>query len=192
MLYKLGKVVSKTKTSLIFESNYTGYVVIVSDVDKFEIDKFQKLFIYDYKNDFGQTLYGFKEFKERIFFEDLISIQGIGPKTAMSILSSDWKQVMDMIAAGDYDRIAKIPYVGLRTARQIVFDFQKKYRTLLSKNNESKNKLEVYDTLRNLGFNEKQIKLVSSKLKDTNNIDQMIEKAIEIISHDQQNITKTQ
>ena len=35
-----------------------------------------------------------------------------------------------MIAAGDYDGLAKIPYVGLRTARQIVFDFQKKYKKI--------------------------------------------------------------
>lgn len=191
MLYKLGKVIAKTKTNLIFESNYTGYVIYVANIDKFEIDKFQKIFIFEYKNDYVRTFYGFKEFKERIFFEDLLTIQGIGPKTAMSIISSNWKEVMDMIATGDYDNIAKIPYVGLRTARQIVFDFQKKYKTMLSKKTESKNKLEVFNTLRTLGFNENQIELVSSKLQDTNDIDQMIEKAIEIISHEQQNnITK--
>ena len=187
MLYKLGKIVSKTKTSLIFESNYTGYVIQVSDVDKFELDKFQKIFIFEYKNDYGLNYYGFKEFRERIFFEDLLSIPGIGPKTAMSVLSSNWKEIMDMIAAGDYNSIAKIPYVGLRTARQIVFDFQKKYKTILSKKTESKNKLEVYNTLRTLGFNEKQINLVSTKLVETNDVDQMIEKAIEIISNEQQN-----
>ena len=97
-----------------------------------------------------------------------------------------------MIAAGDYDGLAKIPYVGLRTARQIVFDFQKKYKTILSKKTESKNKLEVYKTLRTLGFNENQINLVSTKLQDTNDVDQMIENAIEIISHEQQHISKTQ
>ncbi|WP_022934524.1 Holliday junction branch migration protein RuvA [Mesomycoplasma moatsii] len=192
MLYKLGKVISKTKSSLIFESNYTGYAIVVTNVDRFEIDKFQKVFIFDYKNDYGRTYYGFKEFRERIFFEDLLTIPGIGPKTAMSILSSNWKEVMDMIAAGDYDGLAKIPYVGLRTARQIVFDFQKKYKTILSKKTESKNKLEVYKTLRTLGFNENQINLVSTKLQDTNDVDQMIENAIEIISHEQQHISKTQ
>ena len=103
---------------------------------------------------------------------------------------------MDNIANGNFESIAKIPYVGLRTARQIVFDFQKKYKSMLSKKTESKNKLEVYKTLRTLGFNENQINLVSSKLDDTNDIDQMIEKAIEIISYEQQNnnstITETQ
>ncbi|MBR3348041.1 MAG: Holliday junction branch migration protein RuvA [Mycoplasmataceae bacterium] len=195
MIYKLGKIIAKTKTNLIFESNYTGFTINVANVDKYEIDKFQKIFIYEYENDYGKSYYGFKEFKERIFFEDLLSIQGIGPKTAMSILTSNWKEVMKMIAEGNYDEIAKIPYVGLRTARQIIFDFQKKYNLMLSKENQSKNKLEVFQTLKSLGFNKNQIDLVANKLEDTNDIEKMVEKAIEIISHEQsnrENIIKTQ
>lgn len=187
MLYKLGKVVFKTKTSLILESNYTGYLIHVADVNQYEIDKFQKIYLYNYQNEYTKTLYGFKEFKERVLFEDLISIQGVGPKTAISILAANWKDVMKMIAIGNYENIAKIPYVGIKTARKIVFDFQKKYDTFLSKNKESKNKLEVYKTLKTLGFNERQINSVSYKLQDTDDIDQMIEQAIELISHEQQN-----
>ena len=195
MIYKLGKIIAKTKTNLIFESNYTGFAINVANVDKYEIDKFQKIFIYEYENDYGKAYYGFKEFKERIFFEDLLSIQGIGPKTAMSILASNWKEVMKLIAEGNFDQIAKIPYVGLRTARQIIFDFQKKYNFMLNKEGQSKNKLEVFQTLKSLGFNKNQIDLVANKLEDTNDIEKMVEKAIEIISHEQsnrENIIKTQ
>ncbi|MBR3259341.1 MAG: Holliday junction branch migration protein RuvA [Mycoplasmataceae bacterium] len=187
MIYKLGKIIAKTKTNLIFESNYTGFAINVANVDKYEIDKFQKIFIYEYENDYGKSYYGFKEFKERIFFEDLLSIQGIGPKTAMSILASNWKEVMKLIAEGNFDQIAKIPYVGLRTARQIIFDFQKKYNFMLNKEGQSKNKLEVFQTLKSLGFNKNQIDLVANKLEDTNDIEKMVEKAIEIISHEQSN-----
>lgn len=187
MIYKLGKIIAKTKTNLIFESNYTGFAINVANVDKYEIDKFQKIFIYEYENDYGKSYYGFKEFKERIFFEDLLSIQGIGPKTAMSILASNWKEVMKLIAEGNFDQIAKIPYVGLRTARQIIFDFQKKYNLMLNKEGQSKNKLEVFQTLKSLGFNKNQIDLVANKLEDTNDIEKMVEKAIEIISHEQSN-----
>ncbi|MBR3571482.1 MAG: Holliday junction branch migration protein RuvA, partial [Mycoplasmataceae bacterium] len=161
MIYKLGKIIAKTKTNLIFESNYTGFAINVANVDKYEIDKFQKIFIYEYENDYGKSYYGFKEFKERIFFEDLLSIQGIGPKTAMSILASNWKEVMKLIAEGNFDQIAKIPYVGLRTARQIIFDFQKKYNFMLNKEGQSKNKLEVFQTLKSLWFNKNQIDLVA-------------------------------
>ena len=66
-------------------------------------------------------------------------------------------------------------------------------KSMLNKKIESKNKLEVYKTLKTLGFNENQISLLSNKLEDTNDIDQMVQTAIEIISHEQQNnIIKTQ
>lgn len=193
MLYLLGKTIAKSQSNLIFESNYIGYIIKVSNVDRYEINKFQKIFVYEHKNEYVKAYYGFKEFKERVIFEDLLTVQGIGPKTAMVILSKNWKQIMTTIANGDYDELAKIPYVGLRTAKQIVFDFQRKYKNMIGKNieNNSKNMNEVFKTLKTLGFNEDQINLVSNKLKDTNDIDQMIEKAIEIISHEQQsNIVK--
>ena len=66
-------------------------------------------------------------------------------------------------------------------------DLQKKYDSLVVNKEENKNKLEVYKTLKSLGFNDKQINLVSSKIKNVENIDQMIEEAIELISHEQQN-----
>lgn len=191
MIYKFGKVISKTKSNLIFESDYTGYVISVIDVDKFEINKFQKIFIYEYKNEYNQNYYGFKEFKERIIFEDLISIPGIGPKTAMSILTINWKNLISLIASGNYEELSKIPYVSVKAARQIIFDFQKKYKTIMLKNEENKNKLEVFKTLKTLGFSDKQIDLVSNKLEDINDIDKMVQNAIEMISYEQQsNINK--
>ena len=84
---------------------------------------------------------------------------------------------MKLIAEGNFDQIAKIPYVGLRTARQIIFDFQKKYNLMLNKEGQSKNKLEVFQTLKSLGFNKNQIDLVANKLEDTNDIEKMVEKA---------------
>lgn len=187
MLYKLGKVVSKTKTYLILESNYTGYVIFTPNVDKFELNKFQKIFIYEHENEYVHTLYGFKDFKERLFFEDLLTIPGIGPKTALGVLSHGWSYVLEIIAQGDFEELSKLPYIGLRTAKQIVFEFQNKYQNILNKKTESKNKLEVFKTLKTLGFNQTQINLLEDKLIDEDNIDLMIEKAIEIISNEQQN-----
>lgn len=190
MLYKLGKVVSKSRNYLIFESNHTGFIINVANVDYFELDKFQKVFIYEYENDYIHTYYGFKEFKERLFFEDLLKISGIGPKTALSIISNNWKHVLNLIADGDYEEIAKLPYVGLRSAKQIVLEFQPKYKTMLSKKTNSKNKNEVIKTLKTLGFNQNQIDLVSEQITDSDDVDKMIEQGIELISNLKANAIK--
>ena len=192
MLYRLGKVVNKNKSYLIFESNNTGYVIHTPNVDLFEIDKFQKIFIYEHQNDYIHTYYGFKDFKERLFFEDLLSIPGIGPKTALGILSHNWNYILELIINGEYQELAKLPYVSIKIAKQIVLEFQAKYKAILAKKSESKNKLEVYKTLKTLGFNQKQIDAISSQIQENDNLDLMVEQAIELISNAQHNIAKTQ
>ena len=192
MLYRLGKVVSKAKTYLIFESNQVGYVIYTPDVNQFEVDKFQKIFVYEYWNEYVHTEYGFKDFKERLFFEDLLSIPGIGPKTALGILGHNCTYILDLVANGEHQELAKLPHVSTKTARQIVLEFQTKYRALLNNKPESKNKLEVFKTLRNLGFSPRQIEAVADQIIDSNNLDLMVAQAIELISNAQHNLAKTQ
>lgn len=99
---------------------------------------------------------------------------------------------MDLIVNGEYQEIAKLPYVSIKTAKQIVLEFQAKYKAILAKKAESKNKIEVFKTLKTLGFNQNQIDSVSDHIQENDNLDLMVEQAIELISNAQHNITKTQ
>ncbi|AAV27571.1 branch migration of holliday structures; repair [Mesomycoplasma hyopneumoniae 232] len=72
-------------------------------------------------------------------FEDLISIQGVGPKTAISALNSGMQNLINLIAANDWKTLAKIPYLSEKNAKQIVFEFQKKYERF---NENHKNQTE--------------------------------------------------
>lgn len=185
MLYKLGKIVSIAKNYFLFESNYTGYVVYAPEIERFELDKFQKVFMYHHKNEYIDIYYGFKEFKERLFFEDLLSIQGIGPKTGISILNEGWKNALDLIADGDWERLSKMPHLGQRSARQLIFDFQSKYNSLLSKNPINKNQNDLIDTLKTLGFNKNQITHAIANIDSNETIENMVEQAIKVISSEQ-------
>lgn len=190
MFYKLGKVVSKTKSYLIFESNYCGYIVYAPDIERFEIDKFQKIFIYHHQNEYSNYYYGFKDFKERIFFEDLLSIPGIGPKTAITILNNGWQNALDLVINGDWEKLSEFPYLGKRSARQIVFEYQGKYSNMALKKIESKNINELRKTLKTLGFNEWQVNFALKKIKDSDNLDEMVELAIKEISNEQRSENK--
>ncbi len=192
MLYKLGKIVSIAKSYFLFESNYTGYVIYAPEIERFELDKFQKVFIYRHKNDYIDMYYGFKEFKERLFFEDLLSIQGIGPKTGIAILNEGWKKVLDLISLGEWEKLSKVPHLGTRSARQLVFEFQAKYNNILSKKSLNKTQSELEDTLKTLGFNKTQISLALSSVNSNSSIEEMIENAIKVISNEQhKKITQT-
>ncbi|MGL5205273.1 MAG: Holliday junction branch migration protein RuvA [Metamycoplasmataceae bacterium] len=192
MLYKLGKIVSIAKNYFLFESNYTGYVVYAPEIERFELDKFQKIFIYHHKNDYIDVYYGFKDFKERLFFEDLLSIQGIGPKTGISILNEGWKKALDLIVEGDWEKLAKMPHLGQRSARQLVFEFQSKYNALITKKPANKNEDDLIETLKTLGFNKNQIIHAIANINVNDSIENMIEQAIKVISNEQhKKITQT-
>ncbi len=192
MLYKLGKIVSVAKNYFLFESNYTGFVVYAPEIERFELDKFQKVFMYHHKNDYIDAYYGFKEFKERLFFEDLLSIQGIGPKTGIAILNEGWKIALDLIALGDWERLAQMPHLGQRSAKQLVFEFQSKYNNILAKNPVNKNEGDLVDALKVLGFTKKQISLALNNIDINSPIEDMVEQAIKVISNEQhKKITQT-
>ncbi|QBY87726.1 Holliday junction branch migration protein RuvA [Mesomycoplasma hyopneumoniae] len=138
-IYQFGKIVSKNKNYLILENHGSGYLIYVPRIDRFSRDENRKIYIYEHENDYTKITYGFASFRERILFEDLISIQGVGPKTAISALNSGMQNLINLIAANDWRTLAKIPYLSEKNAKQIVFEFQKKYERF---NENHKNQTE--------------------------------------------------
>ncbi|UIF66824.1 Holliday junction branch migration protein RuvA [Mesomycoplasma hyopneumoniae] len=138
-IYQFGKIVSKNKNYLILENHGSGYLIYVPRIDRFNRDENRKIYIYEHENDYTKITYGFASFRERILFEDLISIQGVGPKTAISALNSGMQNLINLIAANDWKMLAKIPYLSEKNAKQIVFEFQKKYERF---NENHKNQTE--------------------------------------------------
>lgn len=209
-IYKIGKIVSKNKNYLILEQGSNGFLIYVPFIERFNKDETRKIYVYEYENDYSKITYGFENFKERILFEDLISIQGIGPKTAISALNHGWTKIIDYIILGQWKNIAKIQYVSEKNAKQVVFEFQKKYAKMAEttktiQNNGDSNKLptdeeiieqifqktnleqkiavELENTLKTLGFQKKQINYALANVEPSENFEHLIEQAIKIISN---------
>ena len=132
-------------------------------------------------------------------FEDLISLQGLGPKTAISILNEGWEKIINLIADSNKDELEKINYVSSRVANNIVSNYQSKYAKFVEKlvNGEdwkAKNKVsnsynnQFEETMKMLGFKTQQIKYALEKIKITENIEQCVEDAIKLISQNQHEI----
>lgn len=183
-LFKIGKIVSIGKTYVILESNYTGYIIYVANPNQFIKDKIIKIYTYLHQSEYTSALYGFSSFKERILFEDLISVNGIGPKTAIAALKMGMDNVAKYISSGDSKSLSAIPQIGLKTANQLVFELRDKYAKFVSKTSEQKySTIDIIDSLKTLGFNQKQIDYALSNVTPNQSVEVMLEEAIKSISN---------
>ena len=198
-IYKYGKIMHVNTNYLILDHNGNGELIYVPNIERFKKDEVRKIFISSIENEYTKTTYGFENFKELVLFEDLISLQGLGPKTAISILNEGWEKIINLIADGDKDELEKINYVSSRVANNIVSNYQSKYAKFVEKlvNGEdwkAKNKVsnlynnQFEETMKMLGFKTQQIKYALEKIKITENIEQCVEDAIKLISQNQHEI----
>ncbi len=73
------------------------------------------------------ALYGFTTIDQRYLFETLISVSGIGPKVALSLLSSATPDELRVaIAGGDTGRLSRVPGIGKKTAERLVLELKSK------------------------------------------------------------------
>ncbi|ENY68682.1 Holliday junction DNA helicase RuvA [Metamycoplasma auris 15026] len=202
-IYLYGKIVHLSTNYIILDHNGEGQLIYVAQIERFKIGDVRKIFISQIINEYNKVTYGFDNFKEMVVFEDLITLQGIGPKTAISILNAGWENIISYIASSNKEELTKIPYVSSKIANAILFSFKDKYAKFLSKiNNEDLERFnktiktnqslkEFEDTMRMLGFKPSQIKLALDNMEITNNIEESVENAIQIISK-KQNETRIQ
>lgn len=124
-----GVVAEKFASSVIVDVVGVGYEVQVAagEFDRVTLGEQVKLYTYHHIREQVQELYGFSSLAGKKLFELLITVQGVGPKAALAILSlGDSEMVRNAIAASDSGFIAKASGVGKKTADRVVVDLSDK------------------------------------------------------------------
>jgi len=137
-------------------------------------------------------LYGFLEHDRRNLFIQLIGVSGIGPRTAINLLSNiSVAHFKDNIVAEDVKSLSLIPGIGPKTAKRIILDIREK----ITKDKATKEDLDVskinftyddiYTALSSLGYRKNQIDKAIKQLTKENsfegNIEDVIKKVLSII-----------
>jgi len=120
-----GTVVEKVGSSVIVDVNGVGYEVNVAagDFDATVLESNVKFYTYHHVREQSQELFGFSSLVAKKLFELLITVQGIGPKAALAILSlGDSEKVRNSIANSDAVFITGASGVGKKTAERVVID----------------------------------------------------------------------
>ncbi|QGZ97272.1 Holliday junction DNA helicase RuvA [Mycoplasma sp. NEAQ87857] len=131
ILYRKGKITYINKNFITFDTYATGYSVYVADANRFNVSapEDKNITLYWYEDD--QRVCGFKDYKERLLFIDLISIKNIGVKTAMVILEQGWEKIANYIAKKDIKTLSSIQYIDEKTASLICLELSSKWSNIL-------------------------------------------------------------
>jgi holliday junction DNA helicase RuvA len=160
--YLSGKIISLKPTRITLDVSGVGYVVNISinTFEKINDKDSANLFIHTNVREDSISLFGFYTESEKEMFELLISVSGIGPKLAISILSGILvDELRHAIMAGDISRIVSIPGIGRKTAERLVLELKSRISSVSSEE-EAKIpfsiKNEAIAALTTLGYNLKQ------------------------------------
>ena len=124
-----GKAAEKLNGSLVIDVHGVGYEVSVAtnDFDAVILDQEVKFYTYHHVREQSEELFGFSSLAAKKLFEMLITVQGVGPKAALAILSlGDAEQVRNAIANADSGFVQKATGVGKKTAERVVVDLSDK------------------------------------------------------------------
>lgn len=158
-----GKLLEKHPNFVIIDAGGVGYAVTVP-VSTFShiggIGEEVRLLIYTHVREDTLALYGFANGREKELFEKLITISGIGPRLAVTILSGlPTDELLDAIRVGDAKRLTRIPGVGRKTGERIALELREKLESLDTDERPDGVSLsdamqqDVVSTLINLGCN---------------------------------------
>ena len=159
--YVSGKVAHKNPSFVVVEAGGIGYHVNISlyTYTKIEGSETVKLLTHFHVKEDQQTLFGFYEEQERTLFRLLISVSGVGPATALVVLSSmNADELRAAVIGEDVGTIRKVKGIGPKTAQRIILDLKDKMikesgeaPTMLSAQSNTL-RSEALSALVNLGF----------------------------------------
>jgi len=167
-----GKLVEKNPTYIVVEAAGIGYLLHISLNTYSSLPDSELVFIYTHlsvKED-SHTLFGFIDKTEREIFRLLISVSGVGPSIARTMLSSmSTDEIQHAIASDNVGVIQSVKGIGAKTAQRVLVDLRDKISKTyivdeVSVVESNTNKKEALTALEVLGFNKKQSEKVIDKI----------------------------
>ena len=170
-----GRLVEKTPTYVVIDCSGVGYLLHISLNTFSSLPDSEAITLFSHltvKED-SHTLYGFINKTEREIFRLLISVSGVGPSIARTMLSSmSSEEIQQAIASENIPLIQSVKGIGAKTAQRVIIDLKDKIlktfdMDAISLAPSNTNKEEALSALEVLGFNKKQSdKVLNAILKE--------------------------
>jgi len=177
--YLKGHILIKKPKYLILSVNNIGYQIFVSEKTLLGLSEGQEVSLYTHQHitENSQELYGFTTLPELELFKNLIAISGVGPKSALGVMTSaSVEDIIQAILSEDPALLRTVSGIGPKTAERIVVELKSKIGRLGKEMNlkdisAAPRDIEVIEALLGLGYSRKEvleiIKQVPANVTDT-------------------------
>jgi Holliday junction DNA helicase RuvA len=183
-----GKIILKTEKFLIVETAGVGYKINVSPDTLSKIKNLNEevfLFVHTHVREDTFDLYGFLNQSELEFFEMLLNVSGIGPRSALAILGiTSIETLRKAIGTGDTSYLTKISGIGRKTAEKIVIELRDKISEMTKDEKGGislQGELDALEALKSLGYMQNEAREALKKVSPDTNTNAKIREALKIL-----------
>jgi Holliday junction DNA helicase RuvA len=165
--YLSGNVIGQYEDKIILDVNGVGYEIYVPvrSLDELTVGKQFSLFIFSEVKEDAIDFYGFITDEEKLFFKRIRSVHGVGPKTALSIMSLDIATLERAIVEEDLDVLTSLHGLGKKGAERLILELKNTIANSASYDRKHQSvHREVFDALTNLGYKQKDVARVMRDL----------------------------
>ncbi len=160
-----------------------GFHIVVPNPFEFEQGSEKKVYVYQHVREDAHTLYGFPSLREKRLFDQLLSVKGIGPKSALALIAAaEVDEIIKAIETSDAKYLNRFPGIGPKASQQIVLDLKGKVETDRLTVKAQRKLDEVEDALRALGYKNKEIERATKKLDRKKSTAELIKDALREIA----------
>lgn len=167
---------------IVLDNQGIGYQIYVPNPYNYRVNDYYTIWVYQSVREDSIDLFGFLTFEEKDLFLKLISVTGIGPKSALPIIAaSTVEDIKFAISSGNASYMQKFPGIGPKAAQQIILDLRGKVefeqQTLVKDDLE-----DCIEALVALGYNKKEVNKVITKVDTTLAQNEIIKQALKLLS----------
>lgn len=170
LAYIKGTVLRRGKEKIIVVADHIGYRIAVIEalLQKMKDGQGIELYLYQYVRENSLDLYGFISASEVDFFEQLLSVSGVGPRTALSILNaSPVEKIKAAISQGDRMIFKGVTGVGVKTAERILIELRDRITGSMGDILGTGDDSDIAEALIRLGYSPAIARSVVQSLPDT-------------------------
>lgn len=166
--YIKGQIIASQASYVIIETNGVGYKVNLAQTQTYRPGESAEFFIHEHVREEADDFYGFASIDQLELFEKLISVNGVGPKAGILIMSAGTSdEIVRAIASENIAFFKSVSGIGQKVATKIILDLKSKVtgnRDLSGILNQSSDSEDIMDALIALGYQPREINKLVAKI----------------------------